>query len=104
MPWFNAAAQRLRRRVDNASRSSGTSPASRTGRAAAAADDWSALTTSGGTQSPRPRYAAGRDTGATMSDQPKAPEGARIHAEFRNGSLTAISVLVGFSLSFLARW
>ena len=39
-----------------------------------------------------------------MSDQPKAPEGARIHAEFRNGSLTAISVLVGFSLSFLARW
>ena len=29
---------------------------------------------------------------------------ARIEAEFRNGSLTAISVIVGFSLSFLARW
>ena len=28
----------------------------------------------------------------------------RIAPEFRNGSLTAISVLVGFSLSFLARW
>ena len=29
---------------------------------------------------------------------------ARIAPEFRKGSLTAISVLVGFSLSFLARW
>ncbi len=27
-----------------------------------------------------------------------------IEATFRNGSLTAISVLVGFSLSFLNRW
>jgi hypothetical protein len=39
-----------------------------------------------------------------MTDEPKTPERARIHAEFRNGSLTAISVLVGFSLSFLSRW
>jgi hypothetical protein len=30
--------------------------------------------------------------------------GARISGEFRNGSLTAISVIVGFSLSFLSRW
>jgi hypothetical protein len=29
---------------------------------------------------------------------------ARIDSEFRNGSLTAISVIVGFSLSFLSRW
>ena len=28
----------------------------------------------------------------------------RITGEFRNGSLTAISVIVGFSLSFLSRW
>jgi hypothetical protein len=28
----------------------------------------------------------------------------RIDATFRNGSLTAISVIVGFSLSFLNRW
>jgi hypothetical protein len=28
----------------------------------------------------------------------------RIGDEFRNGSLTAISVIVGFSLSFLSRW
>ena len=37
-----------------------------------------------------------------MTDQPKVPE--RIEPEFRNGSLTAISVIVGFSLSFLSRW
>jgi hypothetical protein len=29
---------------------------------------------------------------------------ARIDAAFRNGSLTAISVVLGFSLSFLNRW
>ena len=29
---------------------------------------------------------------------------ATIEATFRNGSLTAMSVLVGFSLSFLNRW
>ena len=28
----------------------------------------------------------------------------RIEATFRNGSLTAISVILGFSLSFLNRW
>ena len=41
-----------------------------------------------------------------MSDTPKPPEPAlsRITPEFRNGSLTAISVIVGFSLSFLSRW
>ena len=37
-----------------------------------------------------------------MSEQPARD--ARIQPEFRNGSLTAISVLVGFSLSFLSRW
>jgi hypothetical protein len=37
-----------------------------------------------------------------MTDQPNIPE--RIAPEFRNGSLTAISVIVGFSLSFLSRW
>ena len=37
-----------------------------------------------------------------MSDDQAPP--ARIHPEFRNGSLTAISVIVGFSLSFLSRW
>ena len=40
-----------------------------------------------------------------MSDAPKPPDPpARITPEFRNGSLTAISVIVGFSLSFLSRW
>ena len=39
-----------------------------------------------------------------MNDSPKASDSPRIAPEFRNGSLTAISVLVGFSLSFLARW
>src|SRR5689334_22773418 len=33
-----------------------------------------------------------------------APEGARIDSTFRNGSLTAIGVVVGFSLGFLSRW
>jgi hypothetical protein len=41
-----------------------------------------------------------------MSNRTDGPDGApaRISAEFRNGSLTAISVIVGFSLSFLSRW
>lgn len=41
-----------------------------------------------------------------MSEDVKdeAPAPAKIHPEFRNGSLTAISVLIGFSLSFLSRW
>jgi len=40
-----------------------------------------------------------------MSDADKPPDApARISPEFRNGSLTAISVIVGFSLSFLSRW
>lgn len=34
--------------------------------------------------------------------EPSEPE--RIDADFRAGSLTAISVIVGFSLSFLSRW
>ena len=38
-----------------------------------------------------------------MSNAPK-PDDNRISPEFRNGSLTAISVIVGFSLSFLSRW
>ena len=32
------------------------------------------------------------------------PEAETIDANFRGGSLTAISVVVGFSLSFLTRW
>ena len=32
------------------------------------------------------------------------PSEASIEATFRNGSLTAISVVLGFSLSFLNRW
>ena len=40
-----------------------------------------------------------------MTDVPKTEAApARISPEFRNGSLTAISVIVGFSLSFLSRW
>jgi hypothetical protein len=34
----------------------------------------------------------------------EAVERARIDATFRNGSLTAIGVVVGFSLGFLSRW
>ena len=37
-----------------------------------------------------------------MTDHTLADE--KVEATFRNGSLTAISVLVGFSLSFLNRW
>jgi len=37
------------------------------------------------------------------SDQP-VPERSTIDATFRNGSLTAIGVVVGFSLGFLSRW
>ena len=40
----------------------------------------------------------------TPAAERAAPQPATIHPEFRNGSLTAISVLVGFSLSFLSRW
>ena len=40
----------------------------------------------------------------TLAVEHGAPQPANIHPEFRNGSLTAISVLVGFSLSFLSRW
>ena len=36
--------------------------------------------------------------------KPSQPDDAAIDAVFRNGSLTAISVVVGFSLSFLTRW
>lgn len=39
-----------------------------------------------------------------MSVKSPRPEPAKIDAAFRNGSITAISVLVGFSLSFLPRW
>jgi hypothetical protein len=34
----------------------------------------------------------------------KPPDVARIDSTFRNGSLTAIGVVVGFSLGFLANW
>jgi uncharacterized membrane protein len=46
-----------------------------------------------------------------MTDNPNDPrpnepetKEEKIDAAFRNGSLTAISVLIGFSLSFLTRW
>jgi hypothetical protein len=41
---------------------------------------------------------------ATAAAEHREPESASIHPLFRNGSLTAISVLVGFSLSFLSHW
>ena len=44
---------------------------------------------------------------AGMDDlRPNGPKTAKdtIDATFRNGSMTAISVIVGFSLSFLTRW
>ena len=41
--------------------------------------------------------------GAAKPDEAREPP-ARIDAAFRNGSLTAISVVLGFSLSFLNRW
>ena len=41
---------------------------------------------------------------ATPAAEHREPEPASIHLLFRNGSLTAISVLVGFSLSFLSHW
>ena len=40
----------------------------------------------------------------TPAPEHREPEPASIHPLFRNGSLTAISVLVGFSLSFLSHW
>jgi uncharacterized membrane protein len=40
----------------------------------------------------------GREDDVTEGQDPA------IEANFRNGSLTAISVVVGFSLSFLTRW
>ncbi len=39
-----------------------------------------------------------------MPDPSPDSRGPRIEATFRNGSLTAISVILGFSLSFLVRW
>ena len=44
-----------------------------------------------------------------MADEPSRPhesasQTARIDSTFRNGSLTAIGVVVGFSLGFLSRW
>jgi hypothetical protein len=41
---------------------------------------------------------------ATPTAEHREPEPESIHLLFRNGSLTAISVLVGFSLSFLSHW
>ncbi|WP_460450454.1 hypothetical protein [Alsobacter sp. SYSU BS001988] len=42
--------------------------------------------------------------GAAKPDETAREPPARIDAAFRNGSLTAISVVLGFSLSFLNRW
>lgn len=40
-----------------------------------------------------------------MADTPPVPqEPAKIEGIFRSGSITAISVVVGFSLGFLVRW
>jgi len=38
-----------------------------------------------------------------MSD-PQTPEPDRIEAVFRNGSITVVGVIVGFSLTFLTAW
>ena len=64
------------------------------------------------TSSPKPqgsslrlRTAAGE--GAAAEDEGglvKSDTAPKIEATFRNGSLTAISVVLGFSLSFLNRW
>jgi hypothetical protein len=43
-------------------------------------------------------------TDATPAAEHREPESASIHPLFRNRSLTAVSVLVGFSLSFLSHW
>ena len=40
----------------------------------------------------------------SQSIDPDGKAVAAIDSTFRNGSLTAVSVLVGFSLSFLTRW
>lgn len=40
----------------------------------------------------------------TDDDAPGAPEPARIEATFRSGTLTAVGIIVGFSLGFLTRW
>jgi hypothetical protein len=37
-------------------------------------------------------------------DHPSPPQPKRIDSTFRNGSLTAIGVVVGFSLGFLSSW
>jgi hypothetical protein len=42
--------------------------------------------------------------GAMGAKQEPADKAARIDATFRNGSLTAIGVVVGFSLGFLSTW
>jgi hypothetical protein len=40
-----------------------------------------------------------------MSDQPTdSPEVEKIEAVFRNGSVTSVGVVVGFSLTFLTSW
>ena len=39
-----------------------------------------------------------------MADAPPGPDEPRIDGIFRSGSITAISVVLGFSLGFLARW
>ncbi|HEV2565905.1 MAG TPA: hypothetical protein VGU19_12560 [Microvirga sp.] len=36
--------------------------------------------------------------------EPIEPEEQRVDSTFRNGSITAIGVVVGFSLGFLSRW
>src|SRR5262245_37625787 len=48
------------------------------------------------------------ETDLTMADKTDSPgesdEHKRIDSTFRNGSITAIGVVVGFSLGFLSRW
>jgi hypothetical protein len=39
-----------------------------------------------------------------QTDHAGASETAKIDSTFRNGSLTAVGVVVGFSLGFLSRW
>ena len=44
------------------------------------------------------------DTSPSASARPAREEPAKIEGIFRSGSITAIGVVVGFSLAFLVRW
>ena len=39
-----------------------------------------------------------------MADDDREPEPGRIQATFRNGSITTVGIVLGFSLSFVSAW